>query len=302
MKFSVMVLGANSAIPTANRFPTSQVLNVNETYYLVDCGEGTQIQLRKNKIKFQRITAIFISHLHGDHYFGLIGLLNTMHLLKREKHLTIVCPEGLKAILQIQFDAGNTTLNYPINFQFITFENGAQAYTDNKITVEILKLNHRINCAGFVFTENKKEPNINKSAVADYQLTTDEIKALKRGDTLNKNGVVFGDNILDVVHTTRKYAYVTDTKKNLKIIPFIENADLLYHEATFLDSEKLLAKKTFHCTTLQAADIANRSKAKQLMIGHYSARYNDLDVLLEETKTSFQNTVLALEGKTYELG
>ena len=170
-RFEVTILGANSAIPTANRFPTSQLLNVNESYYLIDCGEGTQIQLRRNKLKFQRIETIFISHLHGDHYFGLIGLLTTMHLLKREKPLKIIAPESLQEIISIQLRAGGTLLGYSIEYVPLVFENGYEIFKDEKISVKVLKLSHRIDCAGFVFEEVERPRNLQKDNIDKYNLT-----------------------------------------------------------------------------------------------------------------------------------
>jgi len=300
-RFEVTVLGSNSAIPTANRFPTSQLLNVNESYYLIDCGEGTQIQLRRNKLKFQRIETIFISHLHGDHYFGLIGLLTTMHLLKREKPLTIVAPEKLKDIIAIQLEAGGTQIGYDINFIPIIFENGYIIFEDEKISVSILKLKHRIDCAGFIFKEVEKQRGIKKDAIADFQLSIEEIQSLKGNKPIKRNGIDLFEELLEEQTPIRSYAYATDTKPVESIIPLISEVDLLYHESTFLKTETKRARATFHSTTHQAANIAKMANVKKLMLGHYSTRYTELEPLLLEAKEIFENTILAVEGKTVKI-
>lgn len=300
-RFEVTILGANSAIPTANRFPTSQLLNVNESYYLIDCGEGTQIQLRRNKLKFQRIETIFISHLHGDHYFGLIGLLTTMHLLKREKPLKIIAPESLQEIISIQLRAGGTLLGYSIEYVPLVFENGYEIFKDEKISVKVLKLSHRIDCAGFVFEELEKPRNLQKDNIDKYNLTFEEIKNLKASIPIIRDKKELLEELLEEKEITRTYAYVTDTKALESIIPFIESVDLLYHESTFLKNETKRAKATFHSTTHQAANIALKAKVKKLMLGHYSTRYLDLEILLEEAKEVFENSILAIEGNTIKV-
>lgn len=301
MAVKVTVLGANSAIPTTSRFPTSQLLNVNETYYLIDCGEGTQIQLRRYKLKFQRIKAIFISHLHGDHYFGLIGLLNTMHLLKREKPLTIVCPEGLHPIIELQLKSANTVLNYPVHFSYLNYTSGETVYEDSIIKVQGIKLKHKISCTGFVFREQAKARNIKKQVVEQHQLNVEQIKQLKAGKEVMLKDQTLGMEVLEPEVAPKSYAFVTDTRKLESIIPFIQGVDLLYHEATFLDQEKALANKTYHSTAKQAAELAKEAKIKQLLIGHYSTRYHDLQPLLEEAKAVFKNTQLAVEGEVFEV-
>lgn len=297
-RFDVTILGANSAIPTANRFPTAQLLNINESYYLIDCGEGTQIQLRKNKLKFQRIEVIFISHLHGDHYFGLIGLLTTMHLLKREKPLKIVGPEKLWEIITLQLDVAGTKLAYPVTFEPISFSNGALLHSDTKIEVTALKLNHRIACAGFVFKQKPKEPSVRKDKIQDHQLTIDEIKELKSGNSIERKGKELLNELIVQPQQPKAYAYVTDTKMNEQIIPFIKEVDLLYHETTFKKHETKRAKETYHSTTHQAAEIALKANVTKLMIGHYSTRYDNLEELRQECMEIFENTVLATEGET----
>lgn len=301
MKFAVTVLGSNSAIPTLNRNPSGQVLNVNESFYLIDCGEGTQVQLRRFKIKFQRLEAIFISHLHGDHYFGLIGLLTTMHLLRREKPLTLVCPPELKEILELQLEVAGTELSYPITYNFFTPEDGKVIYEDRKLKVSSVKLSHRIACSGFVFEEKSTPPNIQKNAIDRFQLSVAEIKALKEGEKVVRNGENIAKEALEPQPSTRKYAYVTDTKKLERIVPFLAYADLLYHEATFLHEEKEKAKKTFHTTALQAAEQAKAAEVKKLMLGHFSTRYKTSEALVEEAETVFSPTIAAEEGLVVEM-
>lgn len=295
-RFEITVLGANSAIPTAHRYPTSQLLNVNESFYLIDCGEGTQIQLRRNKLKFQRIEAIFISHLHGDHYFGLIGLLTTMHLLKRQKPLTIVAPAALKNILQLQLQTANTRLDYPIEFIDIVFESGCQIFMDSKIEVKILKLNHRIDCAGFVFTETRREASIKKSAINEYNLTIEEIKQIKNHQPIERNYQLLFDELIHPLPDPRTYVYITDTRPMPHLVDWFTKANLLYHETTFLKHETKRAKETYHSTTKQAAQIAKMAKVSQLMIGHYSTRYDELEILKKEVEEDFTPCILAKEG------
>ncbi len=298
--FELTILGCSSATPTSNRNPTAQLLNIAERFFLIDCGEGTQMQLRKFKFKFQRINHIFISHLHGDHYLGLLGLLSSMHLLGRKEELHLYCPAELQEILEIQNKHSQTFLNYQIIYHPHTYENGKLIMEDNKVEVRTIVLNHRIPCCGFVFTEKQVSGNISREMISKYSLTVEEILHLKNGSdlVLSDGTIVPNSEIISNLKTPRKYAYCSDTLYDESLIPYIKDADLLYHESTFLHGMLDRAKQTHHTTALQAGTIAKMAGVKKLMIGHYSARYKDLEPLLEEARSVFENTVLAVEGET----
>lgn len=303
MKFEITILGCGSALPTLSRRPTSQVLNIHEKFFLIDCGEGTQIQLRQYKINFQRINQIFISHLHGDHFFGLCGLLSTYHLLGRKTKIQIFSPPGLKEILNIQFKYSQTFLKYPIEYIELESSTKQPIYEDNKITVRSFPLKHRIPCYGFLFSENPKPKNILKESVIKYNIPISHIPSIKLGqDFVTQTGEIIANrSITKPQPPSYSYAFCSDTAYNESIIPYIQGVDLLYHEATFTKEMKDRAKKTFHSTTLDAANIAKLAQVKKLLIGHFSARYKDTDEFLLECKTIFKNTSIAKEGLTIRL-
>ena len=294
--FELTILGCSSATPTSTRNPTAQLLNIAERFFLIDCGEATQIQLRKFKLKFQRINHIFISHLHGDHYLGLIGLLSSMHLMGRTIELHLYCPAELKEIIEIQFKHSQTYLNYKINYHPHRYMNNDLIFEDERVEVRGVVLNHRIPCCGFVFIEKPVQPSITKETIEQYDLTIEEIIAIKNGSDFLYKGQKILNKDLVKSYKPRKYAYVSDTCYDERILEFINQADLLYHEATFLDELLPRAKETYHSTALQAGLIAKKAEVGKLIIGHFSARYKDLQPLLEEAKIHFQNTVLASEG------
>jgi len=304
MAFEVTILGSNSALPAHGRHPTSQVLCMQERLFLIDCGEATQIQLERNKVRYGKIEHVFISHLHGDHFFGLVGLITSFHLNHREKPLTVFCPKGLDEIIQLQLKYSDTQLRYPLQFEFYTPANGKVIFENDTMTVETLKLTHRIPCAGFVFREKPVSgKNINPEAIEQYHLTIQQIQQIKKGEdlTLADGTVVPNEQLTAKPYAPRSYAYCTDTAYEESIIHYIEGADLLYHEATFDQAHEARAKETFHSTTIQAARIAQKSRVKKLLLGHFSARYTNLEELLVEAKTIFPNTELALEGKKFEI-
>lgn len=299
-RFEVTILGSNSAVPTSNRHPTSQLINNNGTLYLVDCGEGTQIQLRRLGLKIQRISHIFISHLHGDHYFGLIGLLNTMHLLGREKPLTIHAHRMLREIINLQLSVSSTKLRFNIHYNFLEENQEALIHTDKNVNVYATPVDHRIPCFGFVFIEQKRPLNISKHAITQYKLGIEEIKKVKAGEDIVRNGQTISNNQLtDPRPPQRKYSFITDTKPNPSYFPIIENSSLLYHETTFMHDAQKRAEETHHTTTLQAAEIANQCHCDRLIIGHFSTRYPKLELLAEEARTVHSNVELAIEGKTF---
>jgi ribonuclease Z len=298
--FELTILGCSSATPTSTRNPTAQLLNIAERFFLIDCGEGTQIQLRKFKLKFQRISHIFISHLHGDHYLGLMGLLSSMHLLGRTAEMHLYCPAELQEIIEVQFKHSQSYLNYKIIYHAHKYISNDLIFEDDRVEVRTVVLNHRIPCCGFVFKEKPLLANISKETIHKHELTVEEILAIKAGSDLKKTTgeVIKNSDLVTSRNNPRTYAYCSDTCYDERILEFIKGADLLYHEATFLNEMSDRAKETFHTTALQAGKIATLAGAKQLMIGHYSARYKDLQPLLDEARSVFENTILAVEGES----
>ena len=298
--FELTILGCSSATPTSTRNPTAQLLNIAERFFLIDCGEGTQIQLRKFKLKFQRINHIFISHLHGDHYLGLIGLLSSLHLLGRTDEMHLYCPAELQEIIEVQFKHSQSYLNYKIVYHPHKYINNDLIFEDERVEVRTVVLNHRIPCCGFIFKEKILLANITKEIIHNYNLNVEEILSIKAGNDLKRpnKDIVKNEDLVVFRHKPRTYAYCSDTCYDERLLEFIKGADLLYHEATFLDEMKARAKETFHTTALQAGNMAKLADVKQLMIGHYSARYKDLQPLLQEARSVFDNTILAVEGES----
>ncbi len=298
--FELTILGCSSATPTSTRNPTAQLLNIAERFFLIDCGEATQIQLRKFKLKFQRINHIFISHLHGDHYLGLIGLFSSMHLLGRTVELYLYCPPELEEIIEVQFKHSQTYLRFKIVYHHHKFIANDLIFEDNKVEVRTILLNHRIPCCGFLFTEKPLLANISKEILQKYKIPVEQILAIKGGaDFITTEGeLIPNSELVSNKLKPRSYAYCSDTCYDERIIEVIKGVDLLYHEATFLNDMLSRAKETFHSTALQAATIAQKAEVHQLMIGHYSARYRDLQPLLDEAQTVFSNTILSIEGKS----
>ena len=301
--FSVTILGSSSALPTSERYPTAQVLNASERFFLIDCGEGTQRQLRANKIKFTKIDHIFISHLHGDHCFGLIGLISTLGLLDRRKALHIHSHPDLEKLLQPQLDYFCADLPFIVKFEAFNPKASEVIYSDKNIEVETIPLRHRIPTVGFLFKQKPEERKLRKEFVFKHQPGIKEMVAIKRGeDYINKDGMLMpnGKITLDPPRT-HSYAFCTDTKYSEKIIEQIRGVDVLYHEATFAKDKEALAKKTYHSTAEQAAKIALKAEVGKLLIGHFSSRYRDLNVLLEEARSVFENAKLALEGDVVDV-
>jgi len=302
-KFSVLILGNASAAPTLLRNNTSQLVNVNEQYFLIDCGEGTQTKLRENKIKLQRLNHIFISHLHGDHYFGLMGLIQTMNLLGKTTPLYIYCPSNIEEIINVHFKFSESAIKFPIFYQHVNCEESEIIFENEKVVVSSIPLTHRIPCAGYIFTEKPKPRKINSIAIEQYEVPKHQIYKLKLGeDYVAADGKIIKNKLLtDDSSPSFSYAFCSDTKYEEKIIDIIKDVTLLYHEATFSEEHSDRAKKTFHSTAIQAAIIANKSNAKKLIIGHFSNRYPDLNILLEEAKTIFGNTEIAIQGKEFNI-
>lgn len=300
MRFEVTILGSNSAIPAYGRFPTAQVLNVSEQLYLIDSGEGVQWRFQEYEIKRNKINQIFISHLHGDHIFGLIGLLNSFSLSKRKEPITVFSPKGLEEIIQIQLKYADTGLSFPLSFYDLETTKNQLIFEDNLVEVSTIPLQHRIPTCGFLFREKPRPLNINPAKIEEFEIPVEKIKEIKNGtDFKLLNGRVIPNEELTFPPVNpRSFAFCSDTVYSESIISIIQNVDLLYHEATFLHEMKDLAAETMHSTAKEAATIAKKSNVGQLIIGHYSSRYKDLMPLLEEAQEVFPNTVLGIDGKT----
>lgn len=303
MTFSVTILGSNSALPTTKRYPTAQVLNVSERFFLIDCGEGTQLQLRHNHIKFSKINNIFISHLHGDHVFGLIGLISTFGLLGRKNDLNIYANRDLESILTSQIDYFCRDIQFKIVFHHLNNKKVETIFEDNSVEVISFPLKHRVLTCGFLFREKPKKPNIRKDAIKKFKLNISDIVRIKNGDDFygNQDEIIAPAELLLPPPSPRSYAFCSDTKYLPDITPVIQSVDLLYHEATFADEHEKLAKKTTHSTARQAAMIAKEAGAKKLILGHFSNRYPDLSILEKEAKEVFPNTTLVNDGDIFEL-
>lgn len=301
--FELHILGCGSALPTRRHLPSAQVLVTKGKHFLIDCGEGTQLQFRHTHLNFNKIQAIFISHLHGDHCFGLIGLISTMGLLGRHAPLFVYAPKEMEGIMRPQLNFFCKEL--PFDVQFVGFDPSKHTciFSDRTLEVYTIPLKHRIPCAGFLFREKPKERHILKEWMDTYQVPLHAIPALKAGeDYTTPDGLCIPNSSLTIAPTPSKsYAYVSDTAYNPSIVPMIKGVDVLYHEATFGNDEADKAVQTFHSTAEQAAKIANAAEVKRLVIGHYSARYTDESCLLEEASRFFESVTLAQEGLKLEI-
>ena len=296
---AVTILGNNSAVPSHNRHPSAQVLQSGEHHFLIDCGEGTQMQMNLYKIKKSRINQIFISHLHGDHYFGLIGLLNSLALNNRLNDLHIYAPEKLKSIIQIQMDIAGSGL--PFQLYFHALEKEDILFEDKKFSVECFRVNHRIECWGFLFREKKNPRKIIVDEVKKYKVPKSFYENLHRGeDFLNEENQVIKNELLTIASEPRKsYAYCADTAFYEPIIEKIKGVDLVYHESTYLADLEKKALDRFHSTSKQAATIAKKAGVKKLLLGHFSSMYDTLEKFIEEASEIFPNTEIAEEGTCY---
>ena len=297
-KFEVNILGCGSALPTTRHFPTSQVMNIREKLFMVDCGEGAQLQLRRSKLKFGRLNHIFISHLHGDHCFGLMGLISTFGLLGRTATLHIYAHEELERILKPQLDFFCKGMAYEVAFHTIDPTRQEVIYDDRSVSVSTIPLRHRVPTCGFLFQEKQTPNHIIRDMVDFYQIPVFELNRIKNGeDYITPEGTVVPNHRLTTPSAPpRSYAYCSDTICLKSIVPQIKGIDLLFHEGTFAQCDAARAKETFHTTAMQAAEIAREAEVKQLLIGHFSARYEDESILLKEAQTVFPNTLLAKEN------
>ena len=303
MQFSVTILGSNSALPTSHRNPTAQLLNVAERFFLIDCGEGTQLQLRKNKIKFTRINHIFISHLHGDHCFGLIGFISTLGLLQRSIPLTIYAHSDLERLLRPHLDYFCNDLPYEVIFVNIDPSVSQVIYFDDKVQVKTIPLQHRVPTCGFLVEEISAEKWLDKNALKKYSIPIRDLDHIKHGAnwTSLDGEVILNEELTISAHTRRSYAFCSDTQYCPEMSNYIKDVTLLYHEATFLDELRDFAVKSTHSTSLQAAQTALDTEAKALAIGHFSSRYRNVTPLLMEAQSIFPQTFEAKEGRTFFL-
>lgn len=301
MKMELTILGSNSATPTSGRFPSAQILNCNDRLFMIDCGEGTQMQMRHYGIRFSKIHHIFISHLHGDHYLGLAGLLFTFHLFGRTEPLHIYANELLNDIIEMQLKASESTLLYPIHFHPLPLRKSKTLFSDSEISIRCFPLKHRVPTHGFVFTLLKKMKNIKPEKINQYRIPTNKIMAIKNGaDFITEKGMVVKNSELTLPEPQSKtYAYCSDTAFAPEICKYFKNADLLYHESTFMNDKLSNAVEKQHSTAEQAATTAKLAGAKKLLIGHYSARYDDLMPMLDEACSVFPNTFLSVEGEKH---
>lgn len=296
------ILGCYAATPRTLTNPTSQVLEIKNHTLLIDCGEGTQVQLRKNKIKFSRIDHIFISHLHGDHFFGLPGLISTFRLLGRDREMYVYGPKGIKEAITLLFKLGDSWTNFPLVFHELTSKKQQLIFEDDHMTVETIPLDHRVYTNGFLFREKIGERKLNIEAVAEYKIDRAYFTNIKKGkDIILDDGRKIPNEKLTLDPPRPKsYAYCSDTAYKPELVPLIENVDVLYHESTFLDSEAHLSRKTKHATAKEAASIAKAANVGTLILGHYSTRYRSLSLFKEEAETIFSNVELADDGKVFE--
>ena len=303
MTFELTILGSSSAIPTSKRNLTAHVLNVHERFFLIDCGEGTQIQIRKNKIRFGKINHIFISHLHGDHIFGLFGLISTFNLLNRDKDLHIYAHSELENFLNQHIEYFEKKLSFQIIYHHLKPKANEIIYEDEKVTVETIPLKHRVPTCGFKFTEKPHLFNLKKNVVQTYQIPIRKIQSIKEGaDFINdERGVIPNHKLTLPPYKSRSYAYCTDTAYSEKIVPIIKDVDLLFHEATFAKNMKDQAKKTFHSTSEDAAKIAQKANAEKLIVGHFSARYKNAESIINEARDIFIETYEAEDGAIYSI-
>jgi len=304
MSLKLTILGCHSATPRTFAHPTSQFLEINNRYFLIDCGEGTQTQIRQYKIKFSKIKHIFISHLHGDHFYGLIGLISTFGLLNRQTELHVFGPKGIKEIIHLQLKLTKSWVDYPLQFHELSSKKSELIFEDEKVEVHTIPLKHRIYTNGFLFKEKLKERNLNMREISKYpEIEICDYQNLKNGkDYIQENGKIISNKDLTLdPPPILQYAFCSDTAYYEDIIPIIKNCDLLYHESTFLEDRIDLANKTKHSTAKQAATIASKANVKKLILGHYSSRYKEEDLFLKEGETVFKNIELAREGKIFSM-
>ncbi len=296
------ILGCYAATPRTLTNPTAQVLEINNHIILIDCGEGTQVELRRFKVKFSRINHIFISHLHGDHFFGLPGLISTMRLLGRDKELHVYGPKGIKEAITLLLKLGDSWTNYPLLFHELNSKDPELVFEDKNILVTTIPLNHRIYTNGFLFQEKEGKRKLNIETAQNYGIDKAYFQNIKNGKdiTLDNDETIPNKELTFDPPKPKSYAFCSDTVYDANLSVQLKDVDVLYHESTFLESESELAAKTKHSTALQAAKIAKAANVKTLVLGHYSTRYKSIELFKEEATTIFSNVLLADDGRTFE--
>ncbi|MFD1096090.1 ribonuclease Z [Salegentibacter chungangensis] len=295
------ILGCYAATPRSFTNPTSQVLEIKNRLFLIDCGEGTQVELRRNKVKFSKIKHIFISHLHGDHFFGLVGLISTFRLLKRETELHVHGPKGIKEIITLQLKLSGSWTNYPLYFHELDSKEPQLIFEDEKVTVETIPLNHRIYTNGFIFREKPGDRKLLIDKAREYHIDVSLYKSLKKGkNVVSEDGKLIDNKLVtSEPKPALSYAYCSDTMFEPRIVPRISGVDVLYHESTFLDDQEELALSTKHATAKQAATIARDAGVKKLLLGHYSTRYPNINLFRSEAESIFPQVELADDGRVF---
>lgn len=302
--FEVQLLGCGAALPAFNRFPSSQVLNIHEELFLIDCGEGTQFQLTKYNVRRSRIRHIFISHLHGDHVFGLPGLITSYNLTDRKEPLNIYGPMGIEEMILHVLSFSSSSLNFELVFHSIANFKGDVLFENDKLRVKSLPLNHKIPTSGFLFEEKRIKNKLNLQRIQELGIPMEQWKRIEAGEDILTEGIhrVNNQELILESEPLRKYAYCSDTRYQESLVPYLTNVDVLYHETTYLDDLKIKASENGHSTALQAAMIASQCKAKKLLTGHYSSRYENLEAIEAECKMVFDNVILGREGMVVKVG
>lgn len=294
-------LGTGAALPARGRYPTSQLVRIGGGCFLVDCGEGTQERLRVEGVNFMRIDRIFISHMHGDHYLGLMGLISSMHLLGRTKPLVVHGPFELKEVIDVQLRASSTYLRFPLTMIAVPHESGVLVHSDARVTVTALALKHRVPCRGYLFREQAGERRLRTEQVERIPIRK-RAEVKKGADLELPDGTAIPNSELTLdPYPQRSYAYCSDTAFEPALVPFLKGLDLLYHEATFTTAMASKAKETMHSTAAEAAEIAKKAGVGRLLLGHFSSRFKSVDVLLQEAKAIFPNTELSFEGGIFDV-
>lgn len=296
------ILGCYAATPRTMTNPTAQVLEMKNSMFLIDCGEGTQVQLRKNKVKFSRINHVFISHLHGDHFYGLIGFISTLSLLGRQSDLHVYGPKGIKEVTLLQLKLSGSWTSYNLYFHELDSTESQVVFEDDKVIVSTIPLKHRVYTNGYLFQEKSGDRKLNLDAVQNYGIETCYYQKIKSGGdiTLDDGTVIPNEKLTFDPLPAKSYAFCSDTLYDETIVSLIRDVDVLYHESTFLESEEQYCEKTMHSTAKQAATIAKKANAKNLVLGHFSTRYDNIELFKQEAATVFENVDVADDGKVFE--